>query len=396
MAVPGTVVIAGAGIGGLTAALAVARHGFHVCVLETAERLEEIGAGIQLSPNASRILISLGLGERLAPHVLAPEELKVRDAASGRVLARAPLGTEAERRYGAPYWMIHRGDLQTALYEAANAHPDISLHLGTKVENFTINGNGATVSANRNAQPIEQHGIALIGADGLWSNLRNRLGHDAAPSFAHYTAWRALVPPEAVDPKFSAPAVNLWLGHDAHLVHYPVKGGRLVNIVAIRRDEWKEPGWSAPGTSAEILAHFPAARWEASARALIEAATQWQKWALYDCAPLKQWGHGPVTLLGDASHPMLPYLAQGAAMAIEDAAVLAQCLGDMRDDPAGALRLYEQKRRARTARTQRAARRNGTIYHLGGVGALLRTLALRMMGDRLIRRYDWLYGWQPT
>jgi salicylate hydroxylase len=394
MAVPRTVVIAGAGIGGLTAALAIARQGFRVSVLEAAERLEEIGAGIQLSPNASRILIALGLRDRLAPHAVAPEELKVMDAASGRVLTRAALGADAERRYGAPYWMIHRGDLQAMLCEAVEAQPGISLHLGAKVENFTLGENGVTVAADRNSQPIEEHGIALIGADGLWSTLRNQLGH-AAPRFAHRTAWRALVPAEAVEPEFSTPAVNLWLGHDAHLVHYPVKGGRLVNIVAIVRDEWDQPGWSAPGASEELLARFPATRWHASPRELIGAPTQWQKWALYDCAPLKHWGEGPVTLLGDAAHPMLPYLAQGAAMAIEDAAVLGQCLREMRDDPARALRAYEQKRHARTARTQRAARSNGTIYHLGGIRARLRTFALRVMGERLIRRYDWLYGWQP-
>jgi salicylate hydroxylase len=395
MAVPRTVVIAGAGIGGLTAALAIARQGFRVCVLEAAERLEEIGAGIQLSPNASRILIALGLRDRLTPYAVAPEELKVMDAASGRVLTRAALGVEAERRYGAPYWMIHRGDLQAVLCEAVKTEPGISLQLGAKVEHFTLGENGVTITAHRNAQPIEERGVALIGADGLWSTLRNQLGHHAVPRFAHRTAWRALVPAEAVEPEFSTPAINLWLGHDAHLVHYPVKAGRLVNIVAILRDEWDQPGWSAPGASEELLARYPAARWYASARGLIGAATQWQKWALYDCAPLKHWGEGPITLLGDAAHPMLPYLAQGAAMAIEDAAVLGHCLGEMRDDPACALRAYEQNRRARTARTQRAAHSNGTVYHLGGIGALLRTLALRVMGKRLIRRYDWLYGWQP-
>jgi len=201
---------------------------------------------------------------------------------------------------------------------------------------------------------------------------------------------------DAVPPPFRAPAVNLWLGRDAHLVHYPVKAGRLVNIVAIMRDQWDEPGWSAPGVLEEILARFAADRWETSARDLIGTAQQWQKWSLYDCAPLDHWGQGPVTLLGDAAHPMLPYLAQGAAMAIEDAAVLGQCLGRAPDDPAGALRLYERQRQARTARTQRAARRNGTVYHLGGLGALLRTLALRGLGERLVQRYDWLYGWQPT
>jgi len=390
-----TVVIAGAGIGGLTAALAIAQRGFRVAVLEAAERLEATGAGIQLSPNAARILIALGLGERLAPHVVAPEEIRVIDARTGRVLARAPLGEAAEQRYGAPYWLIHRGDLQTALGEAAGATPDIALALGTRVEEFATHDNGVTVGATCNMTSIEEPGLALVGADGLWSALRRRLGHRVLPRFARHTAWRSLVPAEALGAELSLPAVNLWLGRNAHLVHYPVKAGRVINVVAIVRDDWREAGWSAPGARAEILARFPAGRWQAPARDLIAAAEHWQKWALYDCAPMSHWGEGPVTLLGDAAHPMLPYLAQGAAMAIEDAAVLGLCLARSPDDPAIAMRTYERSRLARTARTQRAARRNGTVYHLGGAAAFLRTLALIAMGGgRLIRRYDWLYGWK--
>jgi salicylate hydroxylase len=391
-----SVVIAGAGIGGLTAGLAIARRGFRVRMLEAADRLEDVGAGIQLSPNASRILIALGLREQLAPHVIIPQELKVMNAASERVLAHAPLGADAERRYGAPYWVIHRGDLQAVLRAAVEAHPDISLQLGSKVDDFAVRDGGVVVAAHRNGERVEEHGIALIGADGLWSNLRTRLGHDAAPRFAHHTAWRALVPTTDLPLDLTRPTVNLWLGRDAHLVHYPVKGGQLVNVVAILRDDWHEVGWSAPARRADLLARLTRDTWAAPARALIGAAPQWQKWALYDRAPLAHWGKGPVTLLGDAAHPMLPYLAQGAAMAIEDAAVLGQCLAHTPDDAASALGAYEQARLARTARTQRAARRNGSIYHMSGVAALLRTLALRSMGGaRLISRYDWLYGWTP-
>ena len=389
------VVVAGAGIGGLTAALALAKSGFRVTVMEQAERLDEIGAGIQLSPNASRILIGLGLADRLESSLVTPEELKVMNARTGRVMARASLRDAAER-FGAPYWVVHRGDLQAALREAVRTTPLIALHLGMRADDFAVHHNGITVAGTSRMQPIETHGSALIGADGLWSTLRARLGHRAEPRFAHYTAWRALVPAQAVAPELSSPALNLWLGRNTHLVHYPVKGGALVNVVAIVRDNWREAGWSATGKRDDILARFPAGMWQAPARQLLGAADNWQKWALYDCAPLERWGKGPVTLLGDAAHPMLPYLAQGAAMAIEDAAVVAQCLARSPADPAVAFRQYENKRRKRTARTQRAARRNGTIYHMGGAEAFLRTLALiAMRGTGLLRPYNWLYRWKP-
>jgi salicylate hydroxylase len=397
VAISRTVMIAGAGIGGLTAALAIAQRGFRVAVFDQAQRLEEIGAGIQLSPNASRVLIALGLGKQLDPYVVAPHELRVMNAQTARVLARAPLGAAVEQRYGAPYWVIHRGDLQKVLLDAVRAHPDIALRLGARVEDFAVHGNGVTIAALSSGHPFEERGIALIGADGLWSSLRGRLGDRTTPRFARHTAWRALVPADAVVADLRQPTVNLWLGRNAHLVHYPVRNGSLVNVVAIIRDDWHESGWSEPGDRAELLARYPAGMWPSLARAALAAPRQWQKWALYDRQPLVHWGKGPVTLVGDAAHPMLPYLAQGAAMAIEDAAVLGERLANTPDDLAGAMRRYERQRRGRTARAQRAARRNGTVYHMGGAEAFLRTLALLAMGGkRLLGRYDWLYGWKPV
>jgi salicylate hydroxylase len=390
-----TVIVAGAGIGGLTAALAIARHGYRIVLLEQAERLEATGAGIQLSPNASRILIMLGLRERLAPHLAVPEEVTVANARSSRVLARIRLGGSAEERYGAPYWIIHRGDLQTILSEAVAANPDITVRLGARVDDFAVHGNGITVAAHSRAGTLEERGAALVGADGLWSRLRGRLGHGAAPRFSGYSAWRALVPADAVACGLSVPTVNLWLGRRGHVVHYPVKAGRMINIVAIARDERGEPGWSAGADRAELLSRFPPRAWRGP-RELLCGADRWVKWALYDAAALPYWGHGPVTLLGDAAHPTLPYLAQGAAMAIEDAAELGQCFALARDDPARAMRLYEQRRLPRTARAQRAAHWSGAIYHMSGPAGALRNLAFAALdGKRLIARYDWLYGWMP-
>src|SRR5260370_35893636 len=227
--------MAGAGIGGLTAALATAQHGFAITVFDQAQHLEEIGAGIQLSPNASRILIGLGLREQLQRHVVAPEELRILDARTARVLARAQLGAAAEQRYGAPYWVIHRGDLQAVLIEAVRAQPGIVLHLGTRVEDFTFDANGVAISARSARHDFEDRGVALIAADGLWSTLRGRLGHWREQRFARHSAWRALAPAVALVPEPRAPAVNLWLGSSAHLVHYPGRARRLIHLVALVR-----------------------------------------------------------------------------------------------------------------------------------------------------------------
>jgi salicylate hydroxylase len=391
-----SIIVAGAGIGGLTASLALAQRGFRVIVLDQSPRLEEIGAGLQLSPNAARILIGLGLEDRVRTYAVEPDAIDIRTS-QDRVLARLPLGDYAAERYGAPYWVTHRADLQAALLDAVRDNPDIALKLGARVEDFVVHGNGISVAIRQGANTADETGIALICADGLWSRLRLRLGHHRQPVFRNRTAWRATVPAATVAPDVRMNVVRLRLGPDAHLVHYPVKAGTLINVVAILNDRWDKPGWSEDGDREEIIARFSARTWSAAARELIAMPERWQKWALYDLPPLRKWGDGPVTLLGDAAHPMLPFLAQGAAMAIEDAAVLASSLGRTPDDIPGALRRYERERRRRTRGAQKAARSNSRAYHVRGAEAAIRNLYLRMLGGKmLLRRYKWLYDWRPA
>ncbi|HUL88681.1 MAG TPA: FAD-dependent monooxygenase [Pseudolabrys sp.] len=390
------VIVAGAGIAGLTAALALARAGIRVTVLEQTEKLEEAGAGLQLSPNGSRVLIALGLRERLASVAVSPQAIRVMAGGSAREIVRIPLGDEAERRYGAPYWSIHRGDLRSALADAVRNELDVSLKLGVRVEDFAAHVKGVSVVARRGTQVSDERGIALIGADGIWSSVAARLRRQQPPTFRHRTAWRALVSADAVPAEFCQPLVHLWLGHDAHLVHYPVKSGKMINIVGIVHDEWNEVGWSAAGDRSEILRHFSRLTWSEKARALISIPDRWLKWALYDRKDPFRGTRLPVTLIGDAAHPMLPFLAQGAGMAIEDAAVVADMLSKYLDDPSDAVRAYEGARWHRTARAQQLSRRQDRIYGLTGPEAFVRNLAMRAMGGEKLRaRYDWLYNWRP-
>ena len=388
-------IVAGAGIGGLTAALALAQNGFRVVVLEQAEQLEETGAGIQLSPNAARILINLGLEDRLRQLATAPMALRVLSAANGREIVRMPLA-DAEQRYGAPYWVTHRGDLQATLAAAAARNLGVNLKLGLHAEDFVAYRGGITVMARGRGGTTEERGVAFLAADGLWSRARTRLGHVTPPRFAGRTAWRGLVPARLVAPEFRQPLIHLWLGRDAHFVHYPVKAGSVINLVVITTDGWNEPGWSEPAGRADLVPRLAAEAWAPAARALIGLPEAWLKWALYDRGPIRRWSQGPMALVGDAAHPILPFLAQGAAMAIEDAAVAAQCLARAPDDAPRALRTYCAIRRGRTRKVQRAAARTGARYHFTGIAAWLRDAAMGAIGgQRLLQHYDWIYDWRP-
>lgn len=388
------VLVAGAGIGGLATALALAKVGAETSILERASALEEIGAGLQLSPNATRILKRLGVLDAIAATAFRPSGIRVRSARSGAVLSFMPLD-DAEQRWGAPYLVVRRADLQRVLVEATAAQPTIQLHLGTTLSGFGTTATGVTVTTARGALKRTFDGDALIGADGVRSFVRERLtdGKDDQPVETGRTAWRAVVGADAMDPSLRVGETGLWLGSNAHLVHYPLQGGTRINVVAITRDKTKANAtdlWSGDGDPSLIRQRF--GPWHPAARRLIEAANTWTTWPLFDRKPLAIWHAGPVALLGDAAHPILPFLAQGAAQAIEDADAIASAIHGTRSIPK-ALSLYSSTRPARVAQVQEASRQLGRIYHLAGPAAVARDTAMRLMGPkRLLHRYDWLYG----
>jgi salicylate hydroxylase len=385
-----TLIVAGAGIGGLSAAIALSRAGYRMVVLERAAKIEEIGAGIQLSPNATRALDALGVLDALRPHAIESRMLVVSDGARGEELARVDLAG-AGKRFGAPFLLVARTDLQRALAEAASDNMDIIIEQGTELIDSADHARGVTVSAKKASASEEQFAAALIGADGLRSRVRAQLHGNSAPQSHRLVAWRALIPAKDLPVLYAEPLVRLWLGPNAHVVHYPVANGEMVNLVAIFTDDWQ----GDDGSEADI-GKIPRGcdTWTETPQYLIAAAKKFRRFAQYDRPPLKNWGKGRVTLLGDAAHPMLPFLAQGAACAIEDAIALARHLQGV-EEVAPALRAYEAERAPRARRMQETARATGCIYHLGGIPRLARNFLLRRMGGAgLIERHAWIYRHQ--
>jgi salicylate hydroxylase len=362
-----------------------------VTLLEQAPALVEVGAGIQLSPNATRVLDRLGVLAAIQAAAFEPEAAEVREAASGRLLLRQPLGAHARARWGAPYLHVHRADLQAVLLDAVRARPDCDLRLEAKVETAGPVRDGVAVTL-ADGRSIEAD--ALVGCDGLHSVVRRALWGEERPRFTRQVAWRGLVEAARLPPGLVPPVASVWTGPGRHFVHYYLRGGALVNFVGVV-EESRPIGesWSREGDPAELAAAF--AGWPAPVAAIVRAAERTWRWDLYDRPPAPVWSKGRISLLGDAAHPMLPFLAQGAAMAIEDAAALAEALQAYADVEA-ALRGYEARRRDRTARVQAAARRNAALFHLpaplarGAFGAagLLDSLA----PAHGARRFDWLYG----
>jgi len=385
-----TALVVGAGIGGLTAALSLSRTGIDVTVLERADALREVGAGLQISSNASRVLIDLGLGPALDAVAVVPDRLRIFSSRAGRELNHIDFGAAALPRYGAPYWVIHRADLQAALAEAAGREPRIDLRLGQTITNIRQSGDRVVVDlAGDGALEAD----LLIGADGVWSMVREQALGLPGAAFTGRAAWRATLPIEDVPAEFRKSS-TVWLGAGAHVVHYPVHAGAQFNIVAIVTDTWREQGWSATGDRAELLRRFAA--WPSAARNILSLPDSWLKWALCGMPTGRSWSKGRVALLGDAAHAMLPFVAQGAAMAIEDAAVLALTLAESDDIPAS-LAAYDAARRPRVERVMATARDNDRIYHLDGLTALARDTGLQLLSpERLLARYDWIYSWKAA
>jgi salicylate hydroxylase len=317
----------------------------------------------------------------------------------GREIARLPLGEEASTRAGAPYWVVHRADLQAALQAEVNDNPDIELRLGCQFEDLAPDAGGLTVVQRSGTTRQQEAALALVGADGIWSAVRHHLFPQAQPQFSGLIAWRGTLEATQLPREHASRRVQLWMGPNAHLVAYPISGARQINVVAVVPGTWNMPGWSAPGDIAELKTNFASPQWPAAAQMLIGAVDEWRKWALFTVPGGGEWTDGAVALLGDAAHAMLPFAAQGAGMAIEDAAVLAKCLGETRNESgptiAVAMRRYARLRQPRVSRVQRAARQSGRIYHLTGPAAYARDLAIRALGPkRMLARQDWIYDWR--
>ena len=392
--------IVGGGIAGLGLSLALARRGIGSRIIERRATFSEAGAGIQISPNGVRALEDLGIRAALEPLCGRPQAIHVHGA-NGSLLQRLPLGAWIEARHGAPYLVAHRRDLQAALLDAVRRQTSIEISTGFEVAGFATAGDGVTLTSSIGSTVT---GRALVGADGVFSCIRAHLHAGFAPRFAGRTAARAILDTNAVAGLLDPAVTGVWLARDSHVVHYPVRGGREIAVVMIRTETWAdsgaEIGWSAPLERAALAAAL-----EPFAPRLQQAlatAQDWRRWALFEAPPLpaaglgSAIGMGRVTQIGDAAHPILPFLAQGGALALEDAVTLANALATHGDDVAAAFRAHERLRWPRTIAIARAAKRNGWIYHLGGFAARGRDTALRHLPpERIMAGYDWIYGWRP-
>jgi len=385
------ILIAGGGIGGLAAALSLSRAGAAVTLIEQANAFGEVGAGIQLGPNAVRVLNDWGLMQHLTRIAAFPRQLRVRNAEDGRELGRLHLGVAMRERYGMPYATVHRADIHGVLLDAVRAREGMQLHLQTSVDRYDAQADGVRLMTTQG--PVFQ-GDALIGCDGLWSKVRQQMLGDGGPRAPGHLAYRAMVPQASLPESMQTQDVTVWLGPRLHVVQYPVRGGEWLNIVAIieGRIQGDQSGWDQSTNARDLRLALGATC--APLRQWVNAIPSWLLWVLHDRPPLRsasQYSRGRVALLGDAAHPTRPYLAQGAAMALEDAHALGELLRPLgpKELPE-AFKKYGQLRHARNARIQTQSTRNGEIFHATGPMRWGRNFAMNLLGERLLDN-PWLY-----
>jgi salicylate hydroxylase len=384
----GPVIVAGGGIGGLAAALALAQRGFRVTVLEQAAELGEIGAGVQLAPNAFAAFDALGVGAQARGRAVYTDRMVLMDAVDESVVADVPTGNAFRARFGNPYAVIHRADVHLSLLEGVRKQPGVEVLTSTRVVRFADEGDRVAVF---DAEGGVHRGTALVGADGVKSAVRAQTVGDAVRVSGH-VVYRAVVDvadfPQ--DLRWNAPAV--WAGPNCHLVHYPLRGGEQYNVVVTFHSRKPETWSVSEGSQDEVLSYFDGIA--ARPRRLLHLPRSWKRWATADRMPIEQWTHGRATLLGDAAHPLLQYLAQGACMAIEDAVTLGRALAACDDDIDAGFALYQRSRVARTARVVLMTREMGRIYHAHGVERLVRNDLWRgRTPERFYDALEWLYGW---
>ena len=382
------ILISGGGIGGLITAYALARQGFPVRLFEQSPEFREVGAGIQLGPNIFRVLEKIGLKDAVLADAHRPPAQEMRDALTGKLIVRIPLEEAFFQRFGEPYAVTHRADIHGTFLKACQNSNLVTLETSRRVDSFEDTGKGVTVTLE-DGQKAE--GRALIGCDGMWSKIRERIVGDGKPRVSGHIAYRAVLNREDVPKDLWRPEVVLWAGPRTHFVHYPLRRGQLYNLVAVFHSDHYEEGWNAEGSKDLLWQHFKGQRPEVLR--MLERIETWRMWVLCDREPVKNWTQGRVTLLGDAAHPMLQYLAQGACMATEDAVLLAEKARAHPDDLPAAFNAYTQDRYLRTARVQIMARVYGDFYHARGVTAELRDITLS--GRTPQQSYDgiaWLYG----
>ena len=383
------VLIAGGGIGGLSAALGLARKGFGVVVLEKSPKLGEIGAGIQIGPNAFHAFDYLGVGDEARAQAVYIDMLRLMDAMSGEEIIHIPLDEPFRKRFGNPYAVVHRADLHGVLLNACVASELIDLRVNSEVLGYEQDGATVTVDV---ASGEHVTGCALIGADGLRSSIRQRLVGDGEPIVSGHSTYRSVIPTEAMPEDLRWNAATLWAGPKCHIVHYPLSGWKVFNLVVTYHNDAPEPVAGQPVPIEEVRKGFE--HIAERARNIIEHGTDWRLWVLCDREPVDNWVDGRVALLGDAAHPMMQYYAQGACMAMEDAVCLSHMMEHCAGDVEAALVGYRDQRVVRTGRVQIGSRAIGEyVYHPAGVHAAVRNEIMRSLStEDYYDRLEWLYG----